>query len=92
MQTTFDKDERFTSSIVLDIETLKLWDRWPAKATTYLSTACSHVRLLEVITTYHDQVEKFYSWLGERMAQVHAVAFKEVAELQEQYQIIKGQS
>src|ERR1700694_410738 len=92
MQATLDKDENLTSSIVLDIKMLKLWDRWKPQAAVYLSTACSHVRLREVVTTYHDQVEQFYSWLGERMAQVHAVAFKELAELQEEFQRVKGQS
>ena len=75
-----------TQSVMLDIEELRSYEKWDARAKAFLAGCDSDLRLLAVAQEYHDQVEHLYTWLGERMSQVHAAAFSELAELKRQYQ------
>src|ERR1017187_1124233 len=82
---------RLVASIVLDLEQLGTWDRWDPRARRYLADAPAPLRLKDVVNSYHDHVESFYSWLGNRMAQIHAPAFEEWVRLQEQFRTMLPQ-
>ena len=74
-----------TQFVMLDIKELRAYDNWDARAKAFLAGCDSDLQLLPIVQAYHDQVEQLYAWLGERMGQVHASAFKELAELKRQY-------
>jgi hypothetical protein len=74
-----------TQSVMLDIKELKSYDNWDPRAKAFLVGCDSDLQLLPIVQAYHDQVEQLYAWLGERMGQVHATAFGELAELKAQY-------
>jgi len=75
-----------TQSVMLSLEELKSYEKWDARAKAFLAGCDSDVRLLTIAQEYHDQVERLYTWLGERMGQVHAAEFRELTELKKQYQ------
>jgi hypothetical protein len=74
-----------TTSVVLSVKDLKAWDGWTADAKAFLAGCDSDPRLIDIAKAYHDQVQCLYTWLGERMAQVHAAAFEELNEMKRQY-------
>jgi len=75
---------KLVASIVLDLEQLGTGDRWDPRGRRYLSDATAPLRLKDVVNSYYDHVESFYSWLGNRMAQIHAPALEELDRLQKQ--------
>jgi hypothetical protein len=75
-----------TQAVVLDIKELNSYYGWDARAKAFFASVTSDIRLLPVMREYHDQVERLYTWLGQRMSEVHAEAFKELADLQRRYQ------
>jgi hypothetical protein len=86
--TTFEP--RTTSSIVLNIKELRLYDGWDGQTKAFLSSCDSDPRLLNIVESYHAKVEHLYTWLGERMSQIHSAAFTELAELQDEYRRVSG--
>jgi hypothetical protein len=86
MQATLGAEQKLVASIVLDLEELRSWERWDPRALRYLSGVTVPLRLQDVVRSYYDRVERFYSWLGGRMGQIHSAAFEEWARMQEQHQ------
>jgi len=70
------------SEVLLNLEQLRQYDDWDARAKSFLATLSSHPRLADVVKSYIAVVEPVYVWLERRMNEIHADAFQEFRELQ----------
>jgi hypothetical protein len=75
-----------TQGVVLDIAQLNAYDGWSSSARELLTSHESDIRVLPLVQEYHDEVEKFYKWLSQRINEIHAQALRELADLQNKYQ------
>ena len=78
------------SSVLLNAEDLKTWDKWDARAREYLASTTSDLRLSDLVDSYSGLVHGFHSWLEKRMLEMHAVALQEVDELQSRLKALYG--
>jgi hypothetical protein len=72
----------FDNTFWLDVERLRDWDRWTAKAREYLATLGSKARLMDIINAYEPVVTGFHEWLSDRISEEHAAAIEEVRDLE----------
>jgi len=79
------------SAIVLSYEKLKTWDRWETRAKSYIANLNSDPKLHTIVSSYGGLVESFYEWLENRIQEIHAPAFQELDELQDQLRTIQDQ-
>ena len=79
------------SAIVLSYEKLKTWDRWETRAKSYIANLNSDPKLHTIVSSYGGLVETFYEWLENRIQEIHAPAFQELDELQDQLRTIQDQ-
>jgi hypothetical protein len=79
------------SAIVLNYEKLKTWDRWDTRAKAYIANLSSDPKLHTIVSSYGSLVESFYEWLENRIQEIHAAAFQELDELQDQLRTIQDQ-
>jgi hypothetical protein len=78
------------STIVLSHEELKTWGKWDTRAKAYLATLNSDPELHTVVLSYGSLVESFYEWLENRVQDIHASAFQELDDLQNQLRAIQN--
>lgn len=83
-------DGGLVSSVVLDLNELKTWEKWGSRAKAYLAGARADPPLSEVVESYTDLVVQFYRWLEEKMDAMHASAFREVDELKHRLQVLNA--
>lgn len=78
------------SSVVLNADDLKAWDKWDARGKRFLARSTSDPRLADLVDSYSSLVQGLHSWLEDRMLQMHAAAFQEVDELQKRLRALYG--
>ena len=78
------------STILLSRKKLKAWDNWDPRAKAYLKNLNSDPELQTVVSSYGNLVETFYDWLETRVQDIHASAFKELGQLQNQLRAIQN--
>jgi hypothetical protein len=66
-----------TSSIMLELSSLRSWDGWKAKSKEYLNDAKDDLNLYEIIVAYGSLVIDFYNWFLKRQEEL----FKEELEI-----------
>jgi hypothetical protein len=75
----------FDSTIKLDVNSLREWDRWRGKSRVYLDALDDKVKIKEVAEQYEAAIQSFYQWFGEQQNQLHCVEFEELSRLETQY-------
>jgi hypothetical protein len=75
----------YDSTIKLDVNSLREWDRWRAKSRVYLDALDDKVKVKEVAEQYEAAIRSFYQWFGEQQNQLHRVEFEELSSLETQY-------
>ena len=83
-------DNALISSVVLDLAKLRSWDKWDVRAKAYLAPLHSNPELDEIVSSYADLVESFYTWLEKRMHEIHSSAFQELDDLQNQLRVVQA--
>lgn len=74
----FDFDNRF----MLDVDKLREWDKWTAKAREYLEALGSDANLANIIDAYEPVVTGLHEWLAARIKEEHAAEIQELEELE----------
>jgi hypothetical protein len=74
----------------LDLAKLRSWDKWDVRAKAYLAPLHSNPELDEIVSSYADLVESFYTWLEKRMHEIHSSAFQELDDLQNQLRVVQA--
>jgi hypothetical protein len=75
----------YDSTIKLDVNSLREWDRWKAKSRVYLDALDDKVKIKEVAEQYEAAIRSFYQWFGEQQDQLHRAEFEELSNLETQY-------
>jgi len=75
----------YDSTIKLDVNSLREWDRWRVKSRIYLDALDNKVKIKEVAEQYEAAIRSFYQWFGEQQNQMHRVEFEELSNLETQY-------
>ena len=75
----------YDSTIKLDVNSLREWDRWRVKSRIYLDALDNKVKIKEVAEQYEAAIRSFYQWFGEQQNQMHCVEFEELSNLETQY-------
>jgi hypothetical protein len=57
--------------IFLNRAKLYEWKKWPSEAKSYLAAAGDQVNLVHVINQYVQKVHAFYTWVYERLEEIH---------------------
>lgn len=89
VQMSFPNDSQI-SEMLLNLDQLRQYDDWDARAKSYLTTLSSHPRLVDVVKSYVAVVAPFYVWLDRRMGEIHSDAFQETLELQVRLQQLQA--
>ena len=79
----------FDSTIRLDVNELREWDRWKPASRVYLDTLGDKVQIREVVEKYEAAIRTFYQWFGEQQEQLHRVEFDELSRLETQYEQVR---
>jgi hypothetical protein len=74
----FDFDNGFR----LDVDKLREWDKWTAKAREYLEALGSDANLVDIIGAYEPVVTGFHEWLAARIKEEHATEIQELYDLE----------
>ena len=79
----------FDSTIKLDVNELREWDKWKPESRIYLDSLGDKVQIREVVEKYEAAIRSFYQWFGEQQEQLHRVEFDELRRLETQYEQVK---
>jgi hypothetical protein len=74
----------FSSTIQLDVDKLRGWNRWNSKSRLYLNTLDDKVKIKEVVEQYEAIIRAFYQWFGEEQDKLHRAEFDEFEQLEVQ--------
>lgn len=55
-----------------------------------MATLPADLDLLEIVTSYEDLVNGFYTWLHERLQDLHGPALKELEDLYQKFDLARG--
>jgi hypothetical protein len=78
-------ESEMTSSIILDLSTLKSWGGWKQKSKEYLHDAKSDINLHEIIVDYASIVIDFYNWFLRRQEELFKEELDQTQELKDEY-------
>jgi len=79
----------FDSTIKLDVNELREWDKWKPESRIYLDSLDDKVQIREVVEKYEGVIRAFYQWFGEQQTQVHRVEFDELSRLGTRYEQVR---
>lgn len=83
-------DSETTSSIILDLSSLRSWNGWRSKSKEYLNAARDDIDLYEIIVSYGSLVIDFYNWFSRRQVELFRTEFEETRKLKYEHdKIIK---
>jgi hypothetical protein len=74
----FDFDNGFR----LDVDKLREWDKWTARAREYLEALGPEADLANIIGPYEPVVTEFHEWLAGRIKEEHATEIQELYDLE----------
>jgi hypothetical protein len=79
----------FDSTIKLDVNRLREWDRWKPESRAYLDTLDDKVQIQDVVERYETAIRAFYQWFGVQQEILHRVEFDELSSLETRYQQVR---
>jgi hypothetical protein len=74
-----------TSSIILDLSSLRSLGGWKAKSKQYLNSAEDDISLYEIIVAYGSLVIDFYNWLLRRQEELFRDKFEQTQKIKYEY-------
>jgi hypothetical protein len=81
----------FDSTVKLDVNELREWNKWKPESRVYLDSLDDKVQIREVVEMYEGAIRAFYQWFGEQQAQVHLSEFAELGRLETRYEQVYEQ-
>src|SRR5215217_7120632 len=80
----------FDSTVKLDVNELREWDRWKPESRAYLDSLDDNVQIRDVAETYETAIRSFYQWFGIQQELLHRVEFDELSSLERFSQQMRG--
>lgn len=82
--------EAVKSAVYLNTEDLSDWEKWSPRSRLFMATLPADLDLLEIVNSYENFVNDFYAWLHERLQDLHGPALKELGDLYQQFDLVRG--
>jgi hypothetical protein len=79
----------FDSTVKLDVNELRAWNKWKPESRAYLDSLDDKVQIRELVEKYEGAIKAFYQWFGEQQAQVHHSEFAELSRLETRYEQVR---
>ncbi len=84
-----DGETDFYSSFKLNVEKLRKWNGWKARAREYIKALGSEADLADIIDAYEPVVTGFHKWFSDRENEEHAEVIKDLFDLERQMQKVE---
>lgn len=90
-QLQFTKDApNFDSSIQLDIDALREWDRWSKPSMKHLNSLGKTSSLFEITESYSNLALSFNKWIKHRQEELHKNEFEEMNAIKTEYEKLRA--
>jgi hypothetical protein len=78
-------DSKITSSIILDLSSLRSWSGWKAKSKEYLCEAKGDINMYEIIVAYESIITDFYNWFSRRQWELFQNELDQTQKIKDEY-------